>query len=101
MHPAAATPLPLPHLKHEIDCAREASPRGSLFRQSLAAGGSQLVEARLSIVLRHSPVRRDVALTLVSVELRIERSLPDLNHTLRAEIEAFGDSPPVHGTELQ
>src|SRR5262245_25865260 len=89
------------HRENEVDGARDATPLLALLRQPLPSGRGELVVAGPAVVVGRAPRRRDVFLSLETVERRVERSLSNAQDLFRALLESLGDAPAVHRSELQ
>ena len=75
------------------DGLHETAPFRVLERQLLFAGCRQSVVLRALLVLRQLPFRADPPLTLEAVEGRVERSMIDREHVIRARPD--GEPDPV------
>src|ERR1035437_8879496 len=68
--------------QHQADGRRKPLPGFHFRPQLLPAGCGQRVELRPPVILRAAPIRPYPALVLQSVQRRVKRPLPDLQHIL-------------------
>src|SRR6185436_7862993 len=83
------------------DGRRETFPVRSLFGQLFAAGFGQLVILGLAIVVRAVPFGDDPTLLFESIQSRVERTLVDVEHSIRHLLDALRNTPAVHRFQRQ
>src|SRR6267378_716802 len=93
--------LPLHWPENPPDRSRQLVPFARLHRQLPPSLGSQPVEFCSAIVLRHALFDRNPSALDQSVQRRIQRSLLDLPHIIRIELNSLGNGMPMRRPQSQ
>src|SRR6267378_3236457 len=93
--------LPLRWSQNPRDRSRQLVPFAGLHRQLPPSFGRQPVELCSPIVLRHALFRRNPSALDQPVQRRIQRSLLDLQHIIRIELNSLGNGMPMRRPQSQ